>query len=180
MKPSLKQLSESLSHTQQARGAVEALDAFAAKQAAREATLLDTIELSDRKSLAEILELRVVLEIIPRKRAVLEARYAESCKALSQAVAAAWPAYHELLRPKSDALDRVIRAQLAPIFPDAATLERHCADARNSHPVAKQLAELSLTRQLSVNTAEHEPEAVAAQMLAGAAALEALVIPEKL
>lgn len=176
----LQPLAEELKRAQQPRFAIEALDVLGVELAAREESLLAACDLNDKKSFAEIAELHIKNEIVPRKRTALEKDYTAGCALLNTAIDAAFPAFHELRNQRTDALLTTLTRQLKPIFPDEAELPRQVQAAWSSNKLAQRIESLGMTFEFSTSAGNREPEAVAAKMLANFAELEAITIPAKL
>ncbi len=176
----LNSLSRDLALAEREQDAIAQLDALKTELEARETALLDTCDLNDKASFAELAEVRMKLEIAPRKRAALEARHGAACQSLSTALRAAFPLLHGLLSTKSDAVRQVISQQLRPIFASGADLSRHVDQAYRENEIAQRIENLGMSYEYSINEGDSEPQKVARKLLTNYTALEAITIPEKL
>ena len=176
----LKPLSAALAALEQHHAAVARLTALDEEKAARELVLLDTVDLHDSKSLAEISEVRLVRELIPRKLTAMEAPGAALTDALKAAIDEAFTFYHGQLRAKCEALRSVLRNYLAPVISDPARLDQLVLEAWRGNALSAQLDGLSMSHEFSLSTHNENADGVACKMLQSFAALEAITIPEKL
>ena len=176
----LKKLSEALASLEQHHAAVAPLTALDEEKAARELVLLDTVDLHDSKSLAEISEVRLVRELIPRKLTAMEAPGAALTDALKAAVAEAFTFYNGQLHAKCEALRSVLRNYLAPVISDPARLDQHILDAWGGNALAAQLDGLSMSHEFSLGTHKENAAGVARKMLLSFDTLDGITIPEKL
>lgn len=177
---SIKHLSEALKSAQIPRDQIAALAALQATLEARELALLETCDLNDDQAFAEVAHTRIKLEVAPRKRAVLEAQLGAKLAIVTAAVEAAFPEFNAAIHAKSEALRASLARHLKPIYHAGTDLERPVLDAWRGNEIAQKLDGLGMSFEFSTDKAKEEPEAVAAKMLERVAALDALIIPDKL
>lgn len=175
----LETLSLALTAMDRHHAAVDALAALEEEKAARELVLLETVDLHDSKSLAELAEVRLVRELIPRKLTAMEAPSVGLSEKLRNAINKAWPIYHQALNEKCEELRALLRKHLAPICSDPAHIERHVLTAWRGNALAARLDSLSMSHDFSVGDTLGNGAEIARTLLANLEALAATVIPEK-